>query len=52
MAEWKNEAEARTQIKEMIAQYYRDFTASDKPYAEGDYIPNARIVFDEKEMCA
>ena len=52
MAEWKNEAEARTQIKEMIAQYYRDFTASDKPYAEGDYIPYARRVFDEKEMCA
>ncbi len=52
MAEWKNEAEARTQIKEMIAQYYRDFTALDKPYAEGDYIPYARRVFDEKEMCA
>ena len=52
MAAWKDEQEARAQIKELVAQYYRDFTESKKPFAEGDYIPYARRVFDEKEMCA
>ncbi|MBQ8922851.1 MAG: lipopolysaccharide biosynthesis protein RfbH [Oscillospiraceae bacterium] len=52
MAAWKDEQDARAQIKELVAQYYRDFTAPKKPFSEGDYIPYARRVFDEKEMCA
>ena len=52
MAAWKNEEEARGQIKEAVAQYYRDFIAQDQPFSEGSYIPYARRVFDEQEMCA
>lgn len=52
MADWNNEAEARALIKEMVAEYYRDFVRTDKPFEEGDRIPYARRVFDESEMCA
>lgn len=52
MAEWKNEEEAREQIKELVAQYYHDFKEKKEPYREGDRINYAGRVFDEKEMCA
>ena len=29
---WKNEAEAREQIKEMVAEYYHDFKEKKTPY--------------------
>lgn len=51
MAQWKNEAEAREQIKALVADYYRDFKQP-KPYEPGDRINYAGRVFDEKEMCA
>lgn len=49
---WKNEAEAREQIKTMVAEYYHDFKEKKTPYQEGDRITYAARVFDEKEMCA
>ena len=49
---WKNEAEAREQIKAMVAEYYHDFKEKKTPYQEGDRITYAARVFDEKEMCA
>ena len=49
---WKNEAEAREQIKAMVAEYYHDFKEKKTPYQEGDRITYADRVFDEKEMCA
>lgn len=52
MAEWKNEEDAREQIKELVAQYYHDFKEKKEPYREGDRINYAGRVFDEKEMCA
>lgn len=49
---WTNEAEARGQIKEMVAQYYHDFKEKKEPFKPGDRISYASRVFDEKEMLA
>ena len=52
MAHWKNEEEARREIKNMVAQYYHDFKETKKSFVPGDRISYASRVFDEKEMCA
>lgn len=52
MAIWKNEEEARAQIKKMVSDYYHEFKEKKEPYREGDRITYAARVFDEKEMCA
>ena len=49
---WSNEAEARKQIKDMVAQYYRDFKEKKEKFKPGDRITYASRVFDEKEMQA
>lgn len=49
---WKNENEAREQIKNLVAQYYHDFKENKKLFKEGDRITYASRVFDEKEMQA
>ncbi len=51
MGPWNTEAEAREQIKALVAAYYHDFKEP-KPFAPGDRINYAGRVFDEKEMCA
>ena len=50
MSTWNNEAEAREQIKEMVAKYYHDFKEKITPYKEGERITYAARVFDEKEI--
>ena len=52
MATWNNEAEAREQIKRMVAQYYHDFKEKKREFKPGDRISYASRVFDEKEMQA
>ncbi len=52
MANWNSEEQAREQIKQMVAEYYKDFKAKKEPFKEGDRIIYAARVFDEKEMCA
>ena len=52
MSNWKTEAEAREQIKALVAQYYKDFKESKKAFEPGDRINYASRVFDEKEMQA
>ncbi len=52
MANWKNEAEAREQIKSLVADYYHDFKENKKAFEPGDRISYASRVFDEKEMCS
>ncbi len=47
---WNSEAEAREQIKRMVAQFYHDFKEKKEPFIEGDRISYASRVFDEKEM--
>ena len=50
MADWKNEAEAREQIKALVAEYYHDFKEKKESFKPGDRISYASRVFDEKEM--
>lgn len=52
MAKWQNEAEARAEIKALVAEYYQNFKVSKKAFVPGDRISYASRVFDEKEMCA
>ncbi len=50
--DWNSEEEARLQIKEMVAQYYRTFKELKSPFKPGDRISYASRVYDEKEMQA
>lgn len=50
MADWKNEAQAREQIKNLVAEYYRDFKKKKTAFIPGDRISYASRVYDEKEM--
>lgn len=53
MANWKNEAEAREQIKALVADYYHDFkepAESKANFKPGDRVSYASRVYDEKEM--
>lgn len=52
MGNWNNEAQAREQIKALVAEYYHDFKENKKDFEEGDRISYASRVFDEKEMCS
>lgn len=52
MASWKNEAEAREQIKALVTQYYHDFKEDHNDFIPGDRISYASRVYDEKEMCS
>lgn len=47
-----NEAQAREQIKNMVAEYYHTYKENKKEFVPGDRINYAARVFDEKEMCA
>lgn len=53
MANWKNETEAREQIKALVANYYKDFkepVESKTNFKPGDRVSYASRVYDEKEM--
>ena len=54
MENWKNEAEAREQIKALVAEYYNDFKKpeQEKVFKPGDRLSYASRVYDEKEMCS
>ena len=52
MARWANEAEARKEIKSLVADYYHEFKEKKEPFRPGDRISYASRVFDEKEMQA
>lgn len=52
MSEWKDEAQAREEIKELVARYYRQFKEKKTDFQPGDRISYASRVFDEKEMCS
>ena len=48
MGNWKNEAEAREQIKALVADYYHVFKEKKEKFKPGDRISYASRVFDEK----
>ena len=52
MADWKNEAEAREQIKELVKEYYHEYKEKKGTFQPGGRINYAARGFDEKEMCA
>ena len=47
---WKSEEEARSQIKNMVTEYYHDFVEKDDNFKPGDRINYGGRIFDEKEM--
>ena len=49
---WNNEDEARSEIKQLVAEYYHDFKEKKEDYVPGERISYASRVFDEKEMQA
>ena len=49
---WSSEEEAREEILALVTDYYQQFKNDRKKYIEGDRIPYAGRVYDEKEMCA
>ncbi|MDO4219341.1 MAG: lipopolysaccharide biosynthesis protein RfbH [Synergistaceae bacterium] len=53
MSNWKNETEARNQIKKLVGEFYREFKApkeNKENFRPGDRISYASRVYDEKEM--
>ena len=50
--QWENEAQARAEIKELVAAYYHRFKADKKRFSPGDRTNYGGRVFDEREMCA
>ena len=53
MPKWKNEQEARDEIKSLVADYYKEFKApmeSKENFKPGDRVSYASRVYDEKEM--
>lgn len=52
MTKWKNEEEAREQIKALISEYYHDFKEKKEEFQPGERISYASRVYDEKEMCS
>ena len=49
---WKNEQQAREEIKDLVTKYYHTFKEKRDSYKYGERITYAARVFDEKEMCA
>ena len=52
MANWKNEYEAREEIKTLVAEYYHNYLEKKEVFNPGDRIPYASRVFDEQELQA
>lgn len=49
---WNTEAEARAEILNAVADYYKQYKSEKKAFEPGDRITYAARVFDEKEMCS
>ena len=52
MKAFKNEEDARTQIKKLIREYFFEFKTKNISFKPGDRISYASRVFDDQEMCA
>lgn len=52
IVKWNNEGEARQYILQIVADYYHSFKEDKSDYVEGDKVPYAGRVYDEKEMCS
>ena len=45
MANWSNEAEAREQIKALVAEYYHDFKEKKADFKPGDRVTYASVSY-------
>ena len=52
MTTWRNESEAREEIKQLVEQYYHEFLENQRPYQKGGRISYGGRVFDAREVCA
>ena len=52
MRKWTSEKEARQDILDAVAEYYRAYKKTDRKFREGDKISYGGRVFDEAEMCS
>ena len=52
MSNWRNETEAREQIKALVSKYYQMYKKEKDGFKPGERISYASRVYDEKEMCA
>ncbi len=52
MGAWNSEAEARDEIKRLVAAYYREYKAPKKEFQPGERINYGGRAFDEREMLA
>ncbi len=50
MRNWNSEPEAREDILDAVSAYYHKFKENSRMFQEGDRIPYAARVFDDKEM--
>ena len=53
MSKWKNEAEAREEIKSLVGEFYKEYkepVESKENFKPGDRVSYASRVYDEKEM--
>ncbi len=50
MNRWKNEQEAREEIKALVGDFYHQFREKKEPFHPGDRISYASRVYDEREM--
>lgn len=49
---WRSEIEARSEIEDLVEEYYHTYKETTKEFEPGDRITYAARVFDEKEMCS
>lgn len=49
MAHWKNEDEARKQIKDLVTKYYHEFKEKKDAFQEGDRIHMQRVSMMKKK---
>ena len=52
MNNWKDEDEARQEIKQLVSEYYYEYKRTEKKFVPGERISYASRIYDEKEMCA
>ena len=52
MPNWKDEAQARREIKDLVAEYYHQFKEDSPSFVPGDRVNYGGRVFDEREMLA
>lgn len=52
MERWKDEHQAREEIKKLVSEYYHQFKKNSAPFRAGERINYSGRVFDERDMCA